>query len=328
VSGPYQSEVYVPQPIGSKDEKKRRGEIAKRGRQPLYVRRDVENADEIAAWAKAQGFKTVMEGLHVTIAYSKEPVDWLKMGQPSTWGAPDDDEAGSGRLVIPAGGPRVLTSFDKPGLAVLGFASSELGWRNREMQDRGASWDHDGYTPHITISWDAGDVDLEAMKPYTGRIVLGPEIFEPINSGWRETIVEKKGSELRKAHVTDVGEHGLVFGFAVVSKVNGQPYYDRQIGEDGRPRADHIPEEAMLDAALDYMKRSRAAKQMHEGDVDGMVPFAIPLTTDIRKFIVENDTTGLLIGMLPAPDALAKFKSGDYTGFSIGGSRIVDEEVS
>lgn len=324
MSGPYQSDVYVPAPIGTEDEKKRRKDIAKRGRAPLYVRRDVENADEITAWAKEQGFGTVMDGLHVTVIYSKEPVDWLKMGQPSSWGAPEGDEIGSGRLVIPAGGPRVLTDFDKPGLAVLGFASNELGWRNREMQDKGASWDHEGYTPHITISWSAEGVDLSKVKPYSGRIVLGPEIFDPINAEWKSGVVEKsQKGDIFKAHVA---EHGLVFGFAVVSKVNGEPYYDRQLDENGLPCADHIPEDAMLDASLDYMKRSRAAKEMHEGEVNGSVPFAIPLTSDIRKFIIENDVTGLLIGMLPAPAALAKFKSGDYTGFSIGGNRIIDEE--
>ena len=206
------------------------------------------------------------------------------------------------------------------------FASSELEWRNREIRDRGASWDHDGYTPHVTISWKAEGVDLDAVKPYSGRIILGPEIFEPINDDWKATNIEKKDGALRKAHIDQ--ELGLVFGFAVVCKHNGQPYFDRQLGDDGKPFPDHIPEGSMLEASLDFAKNSRAAGDMHESIQEGgSVPFMIPLTSDLRKFIIENDTTGLLIGMAPNAEVLAKFKSGDYSGFSIGGMRIEDTEI-
>lgn len=48
---------------------------------PLYVSRHVENADEIIAWAKSVGFETTLpaEDMHVTICYSREPVDWLAL---------------------------------------------------------------------------------------------------------------------------------------------------------------------------------------------------------------------------------------------------------
>src|SRR5690606_38908414 len=39
----------------------------------LYIRRDVINATEIRAWAKAQGFETVQDGLHVTIIHTRSP---------------------------------------------------------------------------------------------------------------------------------------------------------------------------------------------------------------------------------------------------------------
>lgn len=111
--------------------------------------------------------------------------------------------------------------------------------------------------------------------------------------------------------------HGLVFGFAIVSKKAGEDYYDTQ--------GDHIPEDAMIKAAADFMRNSRLTKEMHKGDPDGDVVFAMPITDDIRKAILESDETGLLIGMAPGPDALAKFRDGTYTGFSIGGSRLKDE---
>ncbi len=116
--------------------------------------------------------------------------------------------------------------------------------------------------------------------------------------------------------------HGLVFGYAIVCKKDGADYFDLQ--------DDHIPEDAMLDASVDYMIKYRTAKEMHVGgDLPGSIVFAFPLTTDIAKaFKIETNTTGLMIAMKPDdPAVLAKFKSGEYTGFSMGGTRVTDEHV-
>ena len=118
----------------------------------------------------------------------------------------------------------------------------------------------------------------------------------------------------RKAQVMKVNsELGLVFGFAVVSTEDGKPYFDHQ--------GDHIPEDAMLKAAADFMEHSRIAKEMHAGDQQGSVVFAFPLTMDIAKALgIETKQTGLLIAMKPSAGVLAKFQDGTYTGFSIGGT--------
>lgn len=113
---------------------------------------------------------------------------------------------------------------------------------------------------------------------------------------------------------------GLVFGWAIVCKVDGKDYFDLQ--------GDHIPEESMLEAAADFMANSRVAKEMHAGDEQGTVMFAFPLTTEVAKaFGITTSKTGLIIGMKPNSTMLAKFVSGELKGFSIGGSRIADEEV-
>lgn len=115
-------------------------------------------------------------------------------------------------------------------------------------------------------------------------------------------------------------ELGLVFGFAIVCKQNGEDYYDLQ--------NDHIPEESMLKAATDFMLSSRTAKEMHVGKAKGSIAFAFPMTTEIAKSLnIQTDTTGLLIAMKPSdPSILEKFKSGEYTGFSIGGAYLVNED--
>lgn len=139
----------------------------------LYVSRKVQNVADIKTWAKAQGLPDLDDDLHVTVAYSRTPVDWIKMG--STWA--DAGQNGAGHLIITAGGPRVVEPLGDR-TAVLMFASSDLSWRNREMREAGASWDHDDYQPHMSLTGEP--VDLSSVEPYRGKIVLGPEIFEEI----------------------------------------------------------------------------------------------------------------------------------------------------
>lgn len=137
----------------------------------LYIRRDVKNAAEILRWAKAQGFKDTLsaDDLHVTIVYSKMPLDWAKVG--NSWDA---------ELTIDAGGPRSVERFGEA--TVIEFVSSDLRWRHEGAIDAGAHSDFPEYRPHITISYDP-DAPMDA-EPYQGKIVLGPEIFEEVTEDW------------------------------------------------------------------------------------------------------------------------------------------------
>lgn len=114
---------------------------------------------------------------------------------------------------------------------------------------------------------------------------------------------------------------GLVFGWAVISKVRGEEHYDLQ--------GDHIPETAMLEASTDFMLNKREAKEMHTGDSIGDIVFAWPMTIDIAKaFGIDTETTGLMIAMKPTdPAVLQKFADGNYKGFSIGGKRLEETVV-
>jgi phage-related protein (TIGR01555 family) len=141
----------------------------------LYVSRKVKNVADLKAWAKAQGLPALDDDLHVTIAYSTKSVDWIEMG--ASWG--DYTGKGDGEMVIVAGGPRVVEPLGDR-TAVLMFASSDLSWRNREMREKGASWDWPDYQPHISLTGEP--VDLSKVEPYRGKIVLGPEIFEEIKA--------------------------------------------------------------------------------------------------------------------------------------------------
>jgi hypothetical protein len=155
----------------------------------------------------------------------------------------------------------------------------------------------------------AGDVHVDA--PMNGK---KPKKKPP------EEIKDSDGVK-KFASVCKVDDSlGLVFGWAIVCTKGGEPYFDTQ--------DDNIPEDSMLKAAADFMQNSRVAKDMHQGDEIGPIVFAFPMTADIAKSLdIQTDTTGLLIAMKPPADILSKFKSQEYTGFSIGGTRLVDEEA-
>jgi Putative phage serine protease XkdF len=153
--------------------------------------------------------------------------------------------------------------------------------------------------------------DVDAHLPVTNMTLAAQQITGQANPTAKFAEVLKVDESL-----------GLVLGWAIVCKKDGADYWDLQ--------EDHIPESSMLSAAVDFMQNSRVAKEMHAREARGDVVFAFPLTQDIAKaFGIESTITGLMIAIKPHDDAmLAKFKDGTYTGFSIGGSRLKDEEVA
>ncbi|TWB61682.1 hypothetical protein FBZ98_1011027 [Rhizobium sp. ERR 922] len=150
----------------------------------LYVSRNVLNAADIIAWAKGQGFATTLpaDNLHVTVMYSPTAVDWMAAGQDA-W----NDE---GTLTIPPGGPRVVSQFGQ-GAIVIEFSSAALQWRHEELKRIGAEPTYPNYSPHITFTYQPGEVDIEKVEPYRGVIELGPEIFAEVRSDWNATMSQE-----------------------------------------------------------------------------------------------------------------------------------------
>ena len=306
----------------------------------LYVRRNVENAADIIKWAKGNGFEKAVPPaeMHVTIAYSKTKIDWPE---------PDDDS-----LIVKTQSGRSVEPLGDEGAIVLKFRSSSLQRRWQELIDKGASWDYEEYNPHVTITYEGGEVDLEKIAAYDGLIELGPEVFEEVKDGFKDRITEKEmpmskmeplsladvvvdikkklDTALEQAAVEKVdpafvmkvdAKLGLVFGWAIICKNGGEDYYDLQ--------DDHIPEDSMMEAALEFMEKRRTLKLMHKGEKQGSVIFAWPLTTEVAKAMgLKTSVTGLMIAVKPTNKKILKdIASGKLTGFSIGGQRIEDEEI-
>ena len=152
----------------------------------LYVSRNVLNGDEIRAWAKSQGFTSALlpEDMHVTVMFSKTPVDWFAMGQDYSGYLSQE-----GRLTVGAGGPRAVETFGE-GAVVLQFSNTQLQVRHAFMRTKGASWDHPEYCPHVTITYTGAPPDLSTVVPYRGKIELGPEIFKEVNENWKQEVEE------------------------------------------------------------------------------------------------------------------------------------------
>lgn len=147
--------------------------LAKADVAPLYVARNVENAEDIIAWFKSQGFGQMLDpaDMHCTICYSRDPVSWQAFEPaPLRVIVPQDQ---TGRSVAPLG---------KGPAAVLKFRSVELAQRHSHMIERGASTDYATYQPHITLSYKVGSRNLSEFQPFPFNIILGPEVYDDIDT--------------------------------------------------------------------------------------------------------------------------------------------------
>ena len=289
-----------------REEVKRRESLTKGKIAPLYAYRKVLNGEEIIAWAKEAGFPETMpeDELHITVAFSKTAFDWGLTTRHTE------------EIEIPSSDQRSVKPLGDEGAVVLKLGNVPfLQDRWKSYIDSGASYDFPEYQPHITLTYLGEGIDLSTISPFTGVIKLGPEILEEINGDWQDNVTEKSiNVDVAKF---DAGL-GIVFGYAIVCEKDGEPYFDTQ--------NDFIPEESMLKATSEFMAGSRIAKDMHVGNSVGQVVFGFPITKDIAKALeIEVSKTGFIVGMKPNDEAmLEKFASGEYTGFSIGGSRQID----
>lgn len=147
----------------------------------LYVSRPLLNGAEFIAWAKGQGFTSVIApaDLHVTVAFSRAEVDWSQL-------EPDNET-----LAVNSTVDRSVGALGDKGAVVQHFASSALTARWQKFRDAGASWDFPGYQPHVSITYDGTSVDLSKVKPFMGQLIFGPETFAEVNTDWQAGVVEE-----------------------------------------------------------------------------------------------------------------------------------------
>ncbi|MBA3421657.1 MAG: hypothetical protein H0U12_07160 [Thermoleophilaceae bacterium] len=139
-------------------------------------------------------------------------------------------------------------------------------------------------------------------------------VDEPAQETAKVLLIKRKG-DVAPAHakVAKVDEAlGLVFCWAFTSKAQGADYYDLH--------GDCI-EPDFIEACAAFMEGSRSVDEMHDGKAIGKTVFGMPMTPEIAKAFlgIDVDTIGFMVAIKPGADALAKFKSGEYSGVSIAG---------
>ncbi len=164
---------------------------------PLYVERVVTDASEIIAWARAQGFKTTLPPaeMHVTIAFSKDPVD--KTAVPARGNSVD--------LKVNSK-PKALGDAGAIVLPISGDAMLKLKGDWNRYRKAGASWDFPSYQPHITLTYDKGEVDLDKVEPFVGSITLGGEQQKALNP---DGAADAKAPEVPTGATEEPGAEGL-----------------------------------------------------------------------------------------------------------------------
>ncbi|MBP2444840.1 XkdF-like putative serine protease domain-containing protein [Rhizobium leguminosarum] len=112
---------------------------------------------------------------------------------------------------------------------------------------------------------------------------------------------------------------GIVFGWTVISTVDGAEFVDSQ--------NDHIPEAVALEAFAKFAAGERTLKLDHTGSSRGTILFIFPLTSDIAASLgIVTKQTGIVIGVKPDdPAILDQFADGRLQGFSIGGRGEIHE---
>lgn len=231
---------------------------------PLYANRPVENAADIIAWAKAQGFKTTLPAtdMHVTVAYSRDPVDWKAAGEASA-------QVGSG-----PGGSRAVEQLGDEGAVVLRFQNLKLKQRWNQYRRAGASWDFPEYKPHITITYDPGDIDLSKVEPYNGPIVLGPERQEALDTDATAKIKEVATGAAPATEQTDQGTQSVIPG---AEKITDKQLAERRMEGRKRSTAAQKPaDEGLFDVGArkqqDLLKASPPRPPQQEPAVEPVSP--------------------------------------------------------
>lgn len=165
-------------------------DIHKAKAKTLYVYRPVENAEDILAWARGAGFKSLLpaEKLHVTIIASATEINWANLFDDYHLEPSEDRKAMCDCGPVYRLEDRTKTKTIEGGVrevkklgngVVLAFESLSLTQRWIDLRRAGAVSKFPNFQPHITLTL-SGDVPKD-ITPYEGKIVLGEECWEEFN---------------------------------------------------------------------------------------------------------------------------------------------------
>lgn len=279
-------------------------------KQSLYIHRPLTNALDLHKWAQDAGIPNLVppEEMHATIMYSKNETPGMN---------PEADQ------VTATGGKRSIEKLGDKGAVVLKFESPVLQDQHQTAKTAGAAHSFAGFIPHVTLSYDAGAVDLAKLTPPAIALEFGPEVHAPVNEDWAEDKGLRKfefrvpitKTEVRKTE--DGGDQNLVFGWASIVEKDGQIVIDVQ--------DDMISEADLEEAFYGFVKNARNAGEMHadSGSHIGTCIECMVFTKEKQKLMkIDLGFVGAWVGFEVASEIFAKVKDGSYPEFSIGGEGV------
>lgn len=248
----------------------------------LYICRPVLNANEILDFFKKQGFEKlcVAEDLHVTIIYSKTKVNWNTI-------SPDTRSL---RIVNPYN--RVVKTLGDKGAIVMSIESTALQARFKQLLELGCVSDYESYKPHITITYNKPEFNLNLISAFPGEILLGPEKREEIIEEWRPT-------EKSDMHIAP--QDSFVIDIPLIVKAgpilaNGDRHISFECSNEiPDSEGDVILQKALLDSAESFV-RSGAIDLDHISEIGqryGLNPAEYVVGRPTRVFDLGGNRTGV-----------------------------------
>jgi hypothetical protein len=169
------------------------------------------------------------------------------------------------------------------------------------------------------------DFTGENFKPHT---MYNPDTGESVKvTTLQEHLdLQENGFEHKMTKASSYGsitkvdeEERIVYGYASVVTHKGKLIVDRQ--------GDMIEPETMEKAATEFMLGARNGLTMHKGEPTTTIVHSMPFTKQIQEsFDMTSDYEGWMIAVKVHDDETwARVKSGEFTGFSIGGQAVKEE---
>lgn len=184
----------------------------------VYVDRKVQNNAEIHDWAKLEGFNPVeAKDMHTTIVYSKNNVKI----DPETH-----------KVVIPKEQITGIKKLGDEGAIVMTLKSDDLVKRWEQTQKDGATWDHDSYQPHITISYDGFKGDLKDVKLPQFDIELKGESVSQLNQDTTGTSAYIGNQEINMKN-NEILKDGKLTKNELVSLIEHAPNFQKHLATFG-----------------------------------------------------------------------------------------------
>ena len=142
-------------------------------------------------------------------------------------------------------------------------------------------------------------VDFPAQEPATCVLTKRKDAAPDVKASYRVTKMDES--------------LGLVIGMSIITSIDGVPYTDLQ--------GDEVQEQDLLKTVVAFMESGAPTDTQHNRETDGRVVLSWVFDAETNKAMdVTARKHGWATGLKVSPETFAKFKSGEYTGFSIDGT--------